>query len=122
MKKVTVEEYLEMNKVQRKAVDVRNAIYRKIEWVKEHPEEAAAIAGGVATLLGVLTKGAKTVIRTHNLHKEKQLKDRYIYDRSLGMYLHTKRKLTTKDFTNINKERQNGKKLADILNDMGLLD
>ena len=122
MKKVTVEEYLAMNKVQRKVVDVKNAVRRKVEWVKEHPEEAAAIAGGVATLLGVATKGAKTVMRTHNLHKEQQLKDRYIYDRSLGMYLHTKRKLTNKDYVTINKRRQDGEKLSDILSNMGVLD
>ena len=119
---MTIEEYLKMNKVQRKVVDVKNAIHKKIEWAMEHPQEAAAIAGGVATVLGLATKGAKTVIRTHNLNKEQKLKERYVYDRSLGMYLHTKRKLTNKDFTRINKERQNGRKLADILNDLGLLD
>lgn len=67
-------------------------------------------------------KISKSLVRTHNLKKEQYNKERYIYDRSLGMYLHTKRPLRNKDYVTINRRRKNGEKLSDILESMKILD
>ena len=93
-----------------------------LHWVKENPE-LAAVGGTVLTgIVGFVTKVTKGAIRNHNLSKEQQLKDRYVYDRSLGMYLRLRRKLTNKDWATINNRRRNGERLPDILQKMNVLE
>ena len=89
-----------------------------LKWVSEHPAETAAVTSGAA-ILGKFVKG---ISRKVEISKVQQLKDRYVYDRSLGMYLHTKRKLNNKDWATINQRRKGGERLADILQKMNLLD
>lgn len=88
-----------------------------LQWVKDNPELAALAAAG----LGGAAKGLKSLIRTHNLKQDQYNKERYIYDRSLGMYLHTKRPLRNQDYISINQRRARGEKLSDILESMRLL-
>lgn len=89
-----------------------------LQWAKENPELAALAGAGI----GAAAKGLKSLVRTYNVRKDQYNKERYIYDRSLGMYLHTKRKLTNKDYATINARRAKGEKLADILASMRILD
>ena len=89
-----------------------------IQWVKDNPE-LAVIA---TTAITATAKGAKSLIRAHNIRREQYNKDRYIYDRSLGMYLKTRRPLKNKDYITINQRRKNGERLSDILSSMNILD
>ena len=112
-------------KVKRKAKLLGHSVKRKvksgIDWIVANPEAATIIATvGVATVGGAC-KLAKSGIRAHNLKKEEELKNRYIYDRSLGMYLHTKRPLRNEDYITINERRKNGEKLSNILVSMDIL-
>ena len=100
------------------SVKARNAI----QWVKENQETVGILTTVGAALLGGGVKITKSLVRTHNLKKEQYNKERYIYDRSLGMYLHTRRPLRNKDYITINARRKNGEKLSDILSDMRILD
>lgn len=92
----------------------RNAL----QWAKENPELCAVVTAAA----GAGVKGLKSLVRTHNIHREQYNKDRYIYDRSLGMYLKTRRPLRNKDYIMINRRRRNGEKLSDILTSMNILD
>ena len=56
-----------------------------------------------------------------NLRKEEKLKDLYCYDRSLGHYWALRRELTNKEWVEINKRKQNGERLADILSELKVL-
>lgn len=103
------------SKVREKAVDA-------YWWVKNNPETAGILATVGTAAIGGAVKIGKSLVRTYNLRQEKYNKDRYIYDRSLGMYLHTKRPLKNQDFVTINTRRKNGEKLADILTSMRILD
>lgn len=89
-----------------------------MQWVKENPELAAIGAAGI----GAAAKGAKKLLRTYNIHREQCNKERWIYDRSLGMYLKTKRPLRNKDYITINRRRKNGERLSDILQSMRILE
>jgi hypothetical protein len=93
-----------------------------IQWIRENPESAGLLATACTALIGGGLKISKSLVRTHNLKKEQYNKERYIYDRSLGMYLHTKRPLRNKDYVTINRRRQNGEKLSDILESMKILE
>ena len=91
-------------------------------WAKNNPElVGVALTAGTAVVGGAV-KVCKGLVRTHNLHREQYNKERYIYDRSLGMYLHTKRPLRTQDFATINARRAKGERLSDILVSMRILD
>ena len=89
-----------------------------LQWAKENPELAALGAAGI----GAAAKGLKSLVRTYNVKRDQYNKERYIYDRSLGMYLHTRRKLSNKDYSMINSRRAKGEKLSDILTSMKILD
>lgn len=91
-------------------------------WMANNPQ-LTGIGITVATAaIGGAFKLGKGLVRTHNLRKETYNKERYIYDRSLGMYLHTKRPLRNKDYVMINQRRKNGEKLREILSSMNILD
>lgn len=73
---------------------------------------------------GVLAGGAKliqTIGRHHNLKLEERQKDLRVYDTSLGHYWELRRKLDNNDWTYINRERDRGASLGDILDRMKVL-
>ena len=102
--------------------DFKNTVKAKINdtwfWLEQNKELVMVIGpaclGGVAAL-------TKCIGKNINLKKEAMNKDLYCYDRSLGCYLHLKRKLNNNDFVQINARKRNGEKLVDILNSMNLL-
>ena len=77
---------------------------------------------GLAATVAKLTIGtAKAGVKSINLQKEKKIKDCYCYDRSLGHYWSLRRKLTNSEWTEIDKRKRNGERMADILNDLHVL-
>ena len=52
---------------------------------------------------------------------EKELKDTYIYDRSMGHYWKCRKKPTTEQYLEIERRKANGEGLGTILTDMKLL-
>jgi len=49
------------------------------------------------------------------------LKDLYCYDRSLGHYWKLRRELTNSEWVEIDQRKQNGERLADILDELKAL-
>lgn len=87
-------------------------------WCADHPQEAlGAITVFVTGAAGV----SKTIGKQVALHKEKHLKDDYIYDRSLGRYVELRKKLNQKDLVEISRRKREGERLTDILLDMRLV-
>ena len=100
----------------------REKIQRKIneftDWVNANKEMIfligpAVIGGGTA-----LVKGVNRQIK---LNKEKNLKELYCYDRSLGHYWKLRRELTNSEWIEIDKRKKNGERLADILDELKVL-
>ena len=92
------------------------------EWTKENKEIVIGIL--VPTALAVVktvTGITKSIDRKIDLKKEQDLKDLYIYDRSLGYYHELNRKLTPSDALEIDKRRSDGESMAQILASMKLL-
>lgn len=97
----------------------KEAIVSTVRWVKDNPQEAAIYASIIAGLTGFLKKGLRHV----NLKQEQYNKERYVYDFSNRCYLKTKRKLNSKDVSNINRlRRENPKlKMSEALERLNLL-
>ena len=93
-----------------------------IEWMKENKEITAGILVPTAIMVVKTVSGiAKTVDRKIDLKKEQDLKDLYIYDRSLGYYHELNRKLKPSEALEIDQRRSNGETMAQILASMKLL-
>lgn len=71
--------------------------------------------------IGGLTTVTKIVGKQMNNGKEKELKELYCYDRSLGHYWRLKRDLSNREWLDIDRRKQRGERLSDILSDMKVL-
>lgn len=104
-----------MQRFERKAKEKYN---KAKEWCVDHIDEIVALAPMV---VGGIAGTAKIVGKICNTVEEKNLKDKYIYDRSMGRYIELRRKLNQKDLVEISKRRNNGERLTDILISMKLV-
>lgn len=72
-------------------------------------------------MIGGATAVVKAVSRHSKQKKEKDLKELYCYDRSLGHYWKLRRELTNTEWVEIDKRKKNGERLADILDELKVL-
>lgn len=92
------------------------------EWIQRN-KEAILIATPVAAgAVKVLSKAVSNAKRCNYLKREKNLRELYCYDRSLGHYWKLRKPLSNSDWTRINNRRNKGEALADILISMNVLD
>jgi len=96
----------------------RGAIFKAKQWAEQNPEKAALVTSGVIAAAQYVGKAA---IKEYRDNKEaSQLKLR-CYDPSKGHYYYLKRELSNKEWLMIDKRRDAGEKLPDILDDMRVL-
>lgn len=87
-------------------------------WWEENKEIFAVIAPAA---LGAAAWGFRVLGKRANLRKEQILKDKFVYDTSLGHYWELKKKLTNEQWVEIENRRRNGESLGNILARMGVL-
>ena len=89
-----------------------------ISWCRDNPE----LALGIAT---TIVAGGKILVKQYNrdngLRRQEEIKTKFYYDRSYGHYWPLKRKLTTREYMEIDRRKDSGEKLRDILDDMRVL-
>lgn len=120
MKRYTVEDLL--NEQKKAQANAKWWLKRKKEQVLywyDNNRDVIIVLG--PAVMGAVTTGVKVVGKHVNLHKEKNVKDLYCYDRSLGHYWALRRELTNKEWVEIDKRKKNGERLADILSEMKVL-
>lgn len=91
-------------------------------WAAQNKE--VAIAAIPFAIVGLKTAGnaVKMAARKSDLKKEQELKDLYIYDRSLGKYHKLRRSMRHSEMLELDRRKSNGESLIHILDDMRLLD
>lgn len=97
---------------------LKDRYYDASDWVSRNKEMALILAPIVTTAVTATIKGA---FKGHNRRKEKELKEYYCYDRSLGHYWRLRRELSNAEWLAIDKRKQNGERLADILEELRVL-
>lgn len=100
---------------------VKTKIHDSYVWCVEHKDETALIVTGGIAVLGAVGKAARRIDRKVTLQKEQDLKDLYVYDRSLGIYHELRRKLRPSEALEIDRRRSDGESMAHILASMRLL-
>lgn len=107
----------EMKRAERKA-KLRETKTRIVYWLDDNKEWLIPLIpvtiGGAVTTVKVVGKHSK-------LRKEKNLKELYCYDRSLGHYWELRRRLSNAEWLEIEARRKNGERLADILAELKVL-
>jgi hypothetical protein len=88
------------------------------EWVGENSDTLIAV---IPPLVGAIVFGAKRVAKYHDAKSAERLRNRTIYDRSLGMYWETRRPLTSNQKLIIEERHRAGESYGKILADMRLL-
>lgn len=113
--KKTLKKALSKARMRAKVKSAKKWIIRNQDWL--------VIAA--PSVLGAGTAIAKFIAKTANNHaKVKKIKDTknlYCYDRSLGHYWKLKRELTNADWVAIDRRKQHGERLSDILKDLNVL-
>lgn len=100
----------------------KEKINRKIKnvtaWISDNKEICLFLG---PTLVGSVTAGAKAITKHAKLKQEKNLKELYCYDPSLGHYWKLRRELTNSEWVEIDKRKKNGERLANILDELKVL-
>lgn len=92
------------------------------QWVSENKEVAIAAIPFAIVGFKTAANAVRSIDRKNDLRKEQELKDLYIYDRSLGKYHKLRRPMRTSEMLELDRRRTNGESLLRILDDMRLLD
>lgn len=96
----------------------RQRIRNAGEWIGEHKTEIC-IFGPV--VIGLLTTSVKGVVKINTTKKEQMFRDKYCYDPSLGHYWKLKRPLSSREWVTVDRRKQMGERLSDILVDLNVL-
>lgn len=75
----------------------------------------------VPAAIGAGEMAFKAIERGQRRKEEKDLKERYIYDRSLGAYYEMHRQPKQSEYAEIGRRKSNGESLGSILKDMRLI-
>ncbi len=97
---------------------IQDRIYDARDFVSNNME-TILVLGPAA--LGAVTTVVKVVSKHVQRGKEKDLKDLYCYDRSLGHYWRLRRELTNTEWLEIDRRKNNGERLSDILSELKVL-
>lgn len=108
-------------KVAKAKEKTKKAAIEAANWAVENKEVVIALA---PVAIGMV-KGTKSIVhsvdRKMDIRKEQNLKDLYIYDRSMGRYLKLRKKLSSNEQLEIERRKRNGESLCSILASMKLL-
>lgn len=63
----------------------------------------------------------KSMLKHRNLSKQEHIKEEYVYDNRLGHYWALKRKLSNREWLEVDRRKRDGEPLADILESMRVL-
>lgn len=91
---------------------------RVLEWWDDNKGVVVVV---VPIVGGVIAKLIAAISKHHGLVMEQRNKDLRLYDTSLGHYWELKRKLKNDDWVTINRRRNLGESLGDILDEMRVL-
>ena len=105
-----------------KAQKIKREIKEKFQniwyWISDNKELLVVV---VPVFVGALTTILRVSTKAINNHNEKQLKELYCYDRSLGHYWKLRRPLRNSEWVEIEQRRKQGERLADILSELRVL-
>lgn len=117
-KTVEIRDFKREARIRKIKAKISEACDKVKDFVSDHPAESLALA---TTAIGSVVGLARRYDRKKDIREQQRLRDEYIYDRSIGHYWQTRRKLTNQEKLEIERRRRSGEALGDILESMRLL-
>ena len=115
-------DYMKVYKRREKIHDIKEKVNDKIrngvQWVISNKDLVIILA---PVVISGVTTVVKVVGKQINLRKQETIKNLYCYDRSAGHYWKLRRELSTDEWIQIDRRKQNGERLSDILDDLRVL-
>ena len=105
-------------KIQELKMRLNEKINKGKDWVIENKEIIIVLT---PIVIGIIKPMVKSINKQVTLNKTKDLKELYCYDRSLGHYWKLRRELTNNEWIIVDRRKQSGERLSDILADMRVL-
>lgn len=118
-KTVDIRDFKREERIRKFKAKVNETADKVKDFVADHPAESLAL---LTTAIGSAVGLARRADRKRDIREQQRLREEYIYDRSIGDYWHTRRKLTNAEKLEIERRRRAGESLGDILKSMRLLD
>lgn len=97
--------------------DAREKARKVGTWVIENPQATVSIVSSIALLL----RASQSLVVSHRLHSEHRRVDYTYYDRRSGHRWQLRRKLTNGDRAVIDRRKNRGDDMYDILADLGVI-
>lgn len=97
---------------------VSNRLNQFKDFVVENRDMLVVIVPAIAGLSATMIKVVKRIVING---QEKQVKELYCYDNHLGHYWRLKRKLSNREWLEIDRRKSNGESLSAILNELRVL-
>lgn len=88
------------------------------DWVVRNKE---VVIAAVPALIGGVFEIIKIASKADAREEEKELKELYIYDRSMGHYWKLRRRLTNSEYREIERRKAEGESMGEILESMRVL-
>lgn len=117
-KQVSFEDFRKEQKKRERKEKLYNVVKKCTDWIQSNKEIAIGIGTFAVGAGGSMIKG---LAKRQKVKEEKQLKNNYCYDRSLGHYWKLRRELTNEEWIAIDKRKRNGERLGDILAELKVL-
>ena len=117
-KQVSFEDFRKEQKKRERKEKLYNGVEKCTDWIRSNKEIAIGIGTFAVGAGGSIIKG---LAKRQKVKEEKQLKNNYCYDRSLGHYWKLRRELTNEEWIAIDKRKRNGERLGDILAELKVL-
>lgn len=118
----TVKQFVNEVKWMNFKIEAKRKFDNVVYWIKENKEVVLIVVPIVSGVVGKAFSLAKMTARRNNLNEEKELKELYVYDRSLGHYWKLRRPVRNSEWITINERKKHGESIGDILESLRLLE
>lgn len=108
-------------KVQDAKTNAKFAVQNALAWAVENKELVIAAIPLATIGANGINKTVNAITRSRAAKAEEAVKKLYVYDRRNGMYLKLRKTLTSAQKSEIDRRRQNGETLTQILTSMRML-
>ena len=118
MNLVNFDDFAKEQKKRERKEKFRRKVNNMTNWFYNN-KELVLFATPIVT--GITASTITGIRKNQKQRKEKELKERYCYDPSLGHYWKLRRELTNSEWIEIDRRKRNGERLGDILDELKVL-
>ncbi len=118
---IDIKDFKKENKKRQFKERIINKLDNCTKWCSQNKEFLIVAIPVVGAVITGTAKTVKGLSRNVALKQEKLLKEKFIYDRSLGAYIELRKPLNKNQLKTVLQRKNNGENVSKILLDMNLI-